>query len=786
MIIYQIQPLGSYWTINYEESRKLAGDTISATVENFLKNNTIISDGSVDTSYILNSKTDFDTQNVLMDSKLVKQYGDTYVLLSDTNIPTNIKYGDYYDSDSTSLFGYKWILTNQTKKLDYGRELYDCDLTNMLRDKIGNLSSPTSPIDITSSLGTSLVFTQTDLDNLNIKSLDYIYVANDGSEDIYYEAIENNGVFDGKKWKLIEKGDVPNFGRQLYHQDLSDLLTSPINDIVSLTESEYNDNNLDKLNLQTSDYIIGADNTTAYRPMPIYIWLATRSTENQHVYDKHHQITINDTKNEALNIKQTSDVPGQLWKKMSLNDPKNSGFYYPVITPLHWETHNNGATRPEKGRDLSEVLDGDQLSELIAYIRTATYNLDAFNLKTKIRDLEFYYDDYVQDKTVTDPVTPHKYYTINYNASRDLNTTTTAGGSKRLNLHTTKDNNELINFLVDNNFEGYKENYNYPFDKYYANIINSTRDSKTNRIIVYGDEYVLLDHRDVPNRIMDNNGSPVIKPNNIKYGDFYKKDDDNIWLAVRSNDVQHAFNNTVDTDIKEIRNTAKNLRRTANEVGQIWIKMLENDKRMSKYYYEDMIDDGTRKVTFTSNSDIDKFLRNNIPIKDGQSVQKSYVVDSLIDSKTNRITKYGNEYIVFNESLVPNQGTLKYGQYYLPEDFVFGTKWFLIGTKKPTSGRFLKIDDISSKLDGVENNVSISTTGDAAIHEVRDGINIYIQDRLNELELTPDDYIESKASGGSYYKAVPPYRWLVARSDDEDYHYKTVRDIKLKDVLHDF
>ena len=57
------------------------------------------------------------------------------------------------------------------------------------------------------------------------------------------------------------------------------------------------------------------DNTTAYRPMPTYIWLATRSTENQHVYDKHHQITINDTKNEALNIKQTSDVPGQLWKK---------------------------------------------------------------------------------------------------------------------------------------------------------------------------------------------------------------------------------------------------------------------------------------------------------------------------------------------------------------------------------------------------------------------------------------------------------------------------------------
>ena len=135
---------------------------------------------------------------------------------------------------------------------------------------------------------------------------------------------------------------------------------------------------------------------------------------------------------------------------------------------------------------------------------------------------------------------------------------------RRLNNHTSKTSDELIKFLTENNFEGYKENYNYPFDKYYANIINSTRDSKTNRIIVYGDEYVLLDHRDVPNRVMDGNSLPVVKYNNIKYGDFYLSGDD-IWLAVRSNDVQYAFNNTVDTDIKEIRNTAKDVRRTADK-----------------------------------------------------------------------------------------------------------------------------------------------------------------------------------------------------------------------------
>ena len=182
---------------------------------------------------------------------------------------------------------------------------------------------------------------------------------------------------------------------------------------------------------------------------------------------------------------------------------------------------------------------------------------------------------------------------------------------------------------MDNyNFLYILQNYNYPFTKYYANIINSTRDSKTN-IIVYGDEYVLLDHRDVPNRTMVGE-SPVIKPNNIKYGDFYKKDDDNIWLAVRSNDVQYAFNNTVDTDIKEIRNTKILGEEIANQAIKYGSKILENDKRMSKYHYEDMIDtDDNRKIVFNSNSAIHKFLTNNIPMKVNE-VQKSYVVDSIV------------------------------------------------------------------------------------------------------------------------------------------------------------
>ena len=72
--------------------------------------------------------------------------------------------------------------------------------------------------------------------------------------------------------------------------------------------------------------------------------------------------------------------------------------------------------------------------------------------------------------------------------------------------------------------------------------------------------------------------------------------------------------------------------------------MLENDKRINKFHFKDMLDDANRKVTInvsiTADNDLDKFLRNNIPIKDG-SLQKSYIVNSEIDGKTNRIKKYG-------------------------------------------------------------------------------------------------------------------------------------------------
>ena len=166
------------------------------------------------------------------------------------------------------------------------------------------------------------------------------------------------------------------------------------------------------------------------------------------------------------------------------------------------------------------------------------FNLDTFNTHTNLRDFSdnggFNHDDYVLLDTDGSAGLnkPHKYYTIDYDVSRNLNTTRD-GSIKRLNIHTSKTSDELIKFLTENNFENYSENYNYPYKKYYVDILNSTRDSKTNIITKYGDEYILLDHRDVPNR-EDVGNTATLVPNNIKYGDYYKDTNGNAWVAIRS------------------------------------------------------------------------------------------------------------------------------------------------------------------------------------------------------------------------------------------------------------
>ena len=163
-----------------------------------------------------------------------------------------------------------------------------------------------------------------------------------------------------------------SFGRQLYHQNLSEKLNSDndISGVVTLVTNDYSNLNLDKLNLEPSNYILDHDDTYAYRPKPIDIWLSVRNTENQHVYNKHRQESVSDNKYIAQDVRQNSDVPGQIWKKMTASEAENLKFDYGAITPLAWVTNDNGEIEPKKGRNLNEYLSGNTavLNELREYI----------------------------------------------------------------------------------------------------------------------------------------------------------------------------------------------------------------------------------------------------------------------------------------------------------------------------------------------------------------------------------------------------------------------------------
>ena len=507
---------GNYYTIDYDKSIKEMGMNVSSNVYDFLNHTTTITSNN----YILNTKVDTKTQNVLMDSLLEKQYGDLYVMNTASSEPedTRIKPGDYYinSSNSNYIFGQVWVKTNLNKKLDFGRELYDSELTKILKENVNSTLGTVSANYTLQDTDFTTKFTLTDLANLGIKSLDYIYVTTDSGIDYYFKAMPDaNGIYDGRRWDEVVVGAEPDdsFGRKLYHQTLSEKLTTPDNSgIINLSTDDYNNLNLDKLNLEPSNYILNIDDSASYRPKPIDIWLSVRSTENQYIYNKHQQESVSDNKYLAQDVRQNSDVPGQIWKKITSNEAIELKFDYGAITPLYWETTSNGSIEPKKGRNLNEYLYGDTLmyndttiygsnvlSELKKYINegiTTNYNLDTFNstnysnLSLYSHNGEFYHDDYILvdiGQNGSNLNKPHKYYTINYDNSRNLNTTRGNGTTKRLNIHTSKTSNQLIEFLTENNFENYLENYNYPYKKYYVDILNSTRDSKTNIITKYGD-----------------------------------------------------------------------------------------------------------------------------------------------------------------------------------------------------------------------------------------------------------------------------------------------------------
>lgn len=790
----------NYYTIDYDKSRKEMGMGISSVVSNFL----IGTPSSTSNNYILNSKIDTKTQNVLMDSLLEKQYGDLYVMntaSSDSN-DTRIKSGDYYIKpvDQNYVFGQVWVKTNLNKKLDFGRELYDSELTEILK----SIVNPTSGIVLSShTLVTSnftTKFTTTDLANLGIKSLDYIYVCTDTNEDYYFKAMPNtNGIYDGRKWDQVVVGAKPDesFGRQLYHQNLSEELHTS-NEII--LDASYSNLNLDKLNLEPTNYILDRNDNDSYRPKPIDIWLSVRSTENQHVYNKHRQESVSDNKYIAQDVRQNSDVPGQIWKKMTATEAENLKFDYGAITPLAWVTTSNGEIEPKKGRNLNEYLSGPTTSNVLIqlkkYINQGTstnYNLDTFNSNIDLRDFSdnggFNHDDYIlvdKNNSGTDLNKPHKYYTINYDVSRNLNTTRDGSSVERLNIHTSKTSDELIKFLTENNFENYSENYNYPYKKYYVDILNSTRDSKTNIITKYGDEYILLDHRDVPNR-EDVNNTATLVPNNIKYGDYYK-DGSDAWVAIRSHKKQKEYDDN--TNYNEVRTLAKRKRSESTTAGDIWIKMKKTDPRFSKYNYENLdVSSALREIT-TLTQDFEDFLEKNINLYNG-SEQISFVLDSKVDFRTNRITEYGNEYVVtFDKDTYNGAVSPVYGKYHKKETTNYGDTWYSIGTEKPDKGRLIVSTSITNLIQdanwssgsGEINerfiNVYATETGKGG----NNSENVTVLQFLKDFNLTDDDYIQCNIGGTLYFRPKPHDVWVVTRSLDEQEKYDEKIRIKYRDV----
>ena len=1069
----------NYYTIDYDKSRKEMGMGISSVVSNFL----IGTPSSTSNNYILNSKIDTKTQNVLMDSLLEKQYGDLYVMnvASVTSNDVRIKPGDYYikPEEQNYVFGQVWVKTNLNKKLDFGRELYDSELTKILKDGVTSTPGTVSTTYTLLDGDFTTKFTKSDLADLGIKSLDYIYVTTDSSNiDYYFKAMPNtNGIYDGREWEQVIVGAEPNesFGRQLYHQTLSEKLTTPDHDNETiLTINDYNNLNLDKLNLEPSNYILNLDNTASYRPKPIDIWLSVRSTENQHVFNKHRQESVSNNKYIAQDVRQNSDVPGQIWKKMTATEAENLKFDYGAITPLHWETTLDGPIEPKKGRNLKEYLTGNNsnvLSELKRYINEGNninYNLDKFNSYTNLKNFSdngrFYHDDYILvdiDNNGYNLNEPHKYYTIKYEDSRDLNitrdlskdeftisdtvsalkqdfnnnllaytpdsvidfstviqsfndikdhiirssdnspitfagnedniyyslgnyyyypnnadgsswtvttsqpiraqvtisadvsdavkqafddnliaknpnrvidfnsfsesidfsdvvqsfndiknyiiqssdnspitfagnedniyyslgnyyyypnnadgsswtvttsqpiraqvtisvdvsdavkqafnnnltaktssrvtnfsslsqsftdiipntldssgsgpidfntdynvvyyanendyyypnnaggsewtvTTTSPEGTKRLNIHTSKTSDQLIKFLTENNFENYSENYNYPYKKYYVDILNSTRDSKTNIITKYGDEYILLDHRDVPNREDDASNIATLVPNNIKYGDYYK-DGNDAWVAIRSHKKQKEYDDN--TNYNEVRTLAKRKRSESTTVGNIWIKMKKTDPRFSKYNYENL-NASSRKIT-TLTSVFENFLEKNINLYNG-SEQISFVLDSKVDFRTNRITEYGNEYVVTFDNSYNNGNSPEYGKYHEKETTNYGDTWYSIGTIKPNKGRLI----VSTEITGLIESASWSSINEKFINvyaseTTKNGNNsedITILQFLKDFNLTDDDYIVCSTS---YFRPKPHDVWVVTRSLDEQAKYDEKIRIKYRDI----
>ena len=176
--------------------------------------------------------------------------------------------------------------------------------------------------------------------------------------------------------------------------------------------------------------------------------------------------------------------------------------------------------------------------------------------------------------------------------------------------------------------------------------------------------------------------------------------------------------------------------------------MKKTDPRFSKYNYENLDISSTSRDISSLAQDFEDFLEKNINLYDSNNVQISFVLDSKVDFRTNRITEYGNEYVILEDSY-SGGGSVGYGKYHIKETTNYGDTWYSIGTKKPDKGRLIVSANITSLI-----SAKITSSGWQGINEIfinvyatetaKDGNNsedITVLQFLKDFNLTDDDYI---------------------------------------------
>ena len=244
----------------------------------------------------------------------------------------------------------------------------------------------------------------------------------------------------------------------------------------------------------------------------------------------------------------------------------------------------------------------------------------------------------------------------------DPRRTTTVNIGSPLTLDATQD--EPLIDVLKNNAGAFLSGHTY-YGKFF--VVDSKIDSEHNYIVrnsPTGFEYVF-----------DEGPVSIHAGTTLKYGDFYQ-DGDDVWVVSRSTEDERQYQRDNEKNVRELRRRCIRIREKktdGNKIGQIWIKMKENDPRRTNG-----VNVGTN-ITGTLNNgsydDLVDVLKNEEDAFDSTHnyYGKYFVVDSKIDSEHNYVVRNsptGFEY-VFDEGNVPTIANLKYGDYYQSGDDVW-------------------------------------------------------------------------------------------------------------------